>query len=342
MDLFSQQYNSLLSYAGAIIRNRNLTIDASDIVNDAYIKFIESGKEYNRDYIKTLILRVSDVHKVHQNIHKDSYAPKKQASVTGEFCCKKCKEIKQVNEFYTRLERGIIRIDKTCKKCRCQRRREIGYSRTAVSYISTTESRKRDNNRQKNNIKELNDVYIKSLLRSSKIEISEENIEKRRTQILDKRGKRLRFIHKGITENKYKNTEYQKRWYNKNREKHNANMRNRCAKKKAEKIAAGILPKKPGRPFKYDYPEGITLADRIKLASKRRYEKNKKKILACYRKKKIQSSESRRRLAETIQPKEKKKRGRPFSIQNAPLTQEERSLNFEKARQIINQIRKVA
>lgn len=347
MDLFSQQYNSLLAYAGAIIKNRGLTIDASDLVNDAYIKFVESGRQYNRDEIKRLIVIASDTQKVHQTIYKDSTAPRKASGITGQLVCNKCKQPKQVNEFHTSFEKGVQRLRKVCKECINKQKKERG-RRSYSPYVSTAASRKYNLARQLESIKKLDDTYIKSRLKASRIDITPDAINQKRIEIQNKRRNKLRLIHKtgkSYSGSRKNDPEYHKQWYDNNREKWNTYMKERYKKKREEKVAAGLIPKKAGRPFKYQYPAGLTKEEIRKVYRCQYYSKNKEGILSYLRERRNKNRKAVN--TKNLVPKKvrsidvKRKRGRPTSILKIPLTIEERTISFDKARSIINEARTV-
>lgn len=125
MDLFTHQYESLIDYARGVIYNRHLTIDPSDLVNDAYLKFAESGKEFDVKEFKKIISNFG-YKESHENLQKnDLSTAKKQYTPKEQVCCSKCHEVKPVNAFPIDRVDGYIIVRKKCKTCVNERRREL-------------------------------------------------------------------------------------------------------------------------------------------------------------------------------------------------------------------------
>lgn len=125
MDLFSHQYESLLDYARSVIYKSRLTIDVGDLVNDAYIKFIETGRPFDNNEFKKLISGFGFKETYEQYKRHDLGTPKKQFTSTDQICCNRCHEVKPVNAYTVeRRDGGIIIIKKICKDCTNKRRRE--------------------------------------------------------------------------------------------------------------------------------------------------------------------------------------------------------------------------
>lgn len=124
MDLFSHQYESLIDYARSVIYNRKLLIEPGDLVNDAYLKFIESGKSFDtkefKIYISGFGFKESDEqrHKHHIGTPKKQYLPKDQ------ICCNRCHEVKPANAYELARLKGEVIIRKICRDCTNKRRRE--------------------------------------------------------------------------------------------------------------------------------------------------------------------------------------------------------------------------
>jgi hypothetical protein len=132
MSLFEHNYNGLVAYAKAIIKNHNLLIDSGDLINDAYIDLVASGRDYNRDEFKKLLSKRASEQVDGRTVRLGTF---KKPSVTQEqICCKKCHEVKPVGAFEILKSRGFEYPRKTCKACVYERVKERRKIRPARSY----------------------------------------------------------------------------------------------------------------------------------------------------------------------------------------------------------------
>lgn len=125
---FEVYYSEFLAFAKAQIykNDRGNIFIAEDVLNDAYIKFFESGLEFSEDLIKGYILTA--IHKHNDQLSRRSLFgdafKKTDRQIKGDFTCNKCKGTKSVGEFrYIKYE-GFSYLEKTCAKCKDKMRTE--------------------------------------------------------------------------------------------------------------------------------------------------------------------------------------------------------------------------
>jgi hypothetical protein len=103
---FDKDYSQLIRYASAIVKNQGLLIDAGDLINDAYIKLVESGKEYTPEFFKKLISNCSFA----EIDYKEKLKPE---SKDRESCCSRCGESKPAYNFY----KMAYKLRRQCVQC---------------------------------------------------------------------------------------------------------------------------------------------------------------------------------------------------------------------------------
>ena len=109
---FESDYNKLFAFAKGLVIKKRLRIDAADLVNDAFICFSNSKKDYSFEDIKKIIIRGA-----HEELNpeflvvQDSWAYKQKITNSR---CKKCGEEKPANGFY--LNKRFVPLY-LCKEC---------------------------------------------------------------------------------------------------------------------------------------------------------------------------------------------------------------------------------
>lgn len=121
---FEYHYKSLLSYAGAVIINNNLQLEAGDLVNDAYIKFIETERPFDKKEFTILISKAAYRESDGKMQRMDVSTPKKLYSSRGDICCNRCHEVKPINAFEVVTVKGVEIVRKICRHCNNRQRRE--------------------------------------------------------------------------------------------------------------------------------------------------------------------------------------------------------------------------
>lgn len=152
---FSHDYNDLLSYCGAVIRNHHLyQEDGSDILNNAFILFSESKQPYTKELFKKFIVRAALREKDSETYHSTAG----NNFVQGDICCKKCKEVKSPSLFRFQKINGRVKYRSTCKACESElqmiRHKKNPGVRTNKSYrkyvpLALRASRKNKNQKEK-------------------------------------------------------------------------------------------------------------------------------------------------------------------------------------------------
>lgn len=146
---FEQDYNKLIKYAEIFIRQKKLRIDAADLVNDAFIKHAESGREYFIGDIKSLIIGGSFKEQNHQQVNgNDFYKP--ITKLTSSYC-KECKDDKPMSAFYLKDDNTILSPFGLCKECYIKKQLEHYYANKQL-WLERSASYK-EKNKQKIKIK---------------------------------------------------------------------------------------------------------------------------------------------------------------------------------------------
>lgn len=118
MTPFELHYNALLDFCRKQIFHNHLVCKAEDLLNDAFIKFIESNESFDLAKFKSLIVRAGYNEKDFQQDSNDiTKYKKKELEIKGDQCCSKCKEVKPVAAFRLKDRHGVKHITSMCKKC---------------------------------------------------------------------------------------------------------------------------------------------------------------------------------------------------------------------------------
>ena len=212
-NFFELYYKDLLAYAEKVVKQKDLMADPAELVNNAYLKFFDSGEDFDlvtvRKYIYhfhfeeiTLKLRERAVG-WRVSPSGNSVYSKKQVRITGDFVCTVCKEVKPANAFYLQRFKGFNYLLKQCKKCNIKRnvewfrknkdrwneymrKRRPAKGRPAAKPIH--DLWKKANKIYIEKQKEmLTDVYVKSLLVHKIKNPTKEQIEEKRQELFAKR-----------------------------------------------------------------------------------------------------------------------------------------------------------
>lgn len=220
---FEQYYTELLDYAASIVFKKEIPVDPADLVNDAYIKFVESGCGFDFIQIKKYIS--SGGYNEFNHIRgKSNFGDKivERYSEKGDKVCAKCKELKPIGAFRAQKMNGWTYSRVTCLDCErewgrlwkkgwlskennrvkwnayvrqwqkqrgiVKETREEYYKRIASLKKPIHELWKKANKKyqakQKDN---LTDQYIKHLLKCGRKDFSPAAIEKKREELMAKR-----------------------------------------------------------------------------------------------------------------------------------------------------------
>jgi hypothetical protein len=202
---FEQYYDELVNYAGAIVRNNNLMCEPQDLVNDAYIKFYESGEEFSKEKIKKYISNSFHAEKDHDRITNifSNNVTKKLTTSREEKCCIKCHEVKPANAFRLQVfAGGKYILGNICKKCQIMKHAKW-FAENKEKWNAYMRSRRPKKIKKPQEIHEqwkkankkyiakqkeqLTDVYVRSLLKSKIKSPTPQQIEEKRQQLLAKR-----------------------------------------------------------------------------------------------------------------------------------------------------------
>lgn len=115
---FEQYYPDLIKFAKFCIRERKIPVQPEDLVNDAYIKFFDTGDEFDLKKVKDIIYKESFkevAHKMSQNLFSDGFALK--SKIRGDRVCTMCKEVKPVGAFRLAKLQGYYYVFNQCKEC---------------------------------------------------------------------------------------------------------------------------------------------------------------------------------------------------------------------------------
>jgi hypothetical protein len=217
---FEVYYSELLQYAERVITAKKLQLDPADLVNQAYIDFIEQGIDFDlaecKKYISAGSLKEFYFNKTKTNLG-DSTAKRQ---IKGDKCCTICNNAYPVGYFKVYKFAGHISISNYCKDCERERNNlwyrnwlsipenrarwntYVNNRRRQRGQLSREEYNKRRRakakpihelwknankkyqERQKEN---LTDVYIRGILKAGRKSFSPEAIIKKRDQLIEKR-----------------------------------------------------------------------------------------------------------------------------------------------------------
>lgn len=173
--LFEQSYNDLVRHAKHRVHELRLNVDGEDLVNDAYIKLIESGEQFDYTSIKRSINYIAFKYGEHEKT-ETSFSEKPSAFVKleGEIQCKKCHAVKHITEF------PIIKLQAysyplhTCKECY----KPVQKKNWTISNKTYREK----------NTSILSDIYIKHLLKTKGKNHTDEDIKQKKIEVSIIRG----------------------------------------------------------------------------------------------------------------------------------------------------------
>ena len=107
---FEKDYIKIIAFAKKRISENNLTLDPGDLVNDAYLAL------FDKPYSLGLYLKeIKNLSYNKPSTIQLGVKAEKQV-IRGEQCCRKCKEVKSVCEFY--IKKNVWEyVSGTCKTC---------------------------------------------------------------------------------------------------------------------------------------------------------------------------------------------------------------------------------
>lgn len=208
---FELDYNKHILFAETFIKNKKLNVCPADLVNDAYIRFIERDEPYLSSTIRGLITSFGfkELSDQYSNISFDEMLiPKSRRVDRHSFMCKGCGEIMDQDFFRrSKVVGGISFFTGKCKKClnkdtgqwfKNNKERWNAYvkERYRLSRLHTPkkiaqpihELWNRANKKRYEKEKELLlDSYIIRLLKASKMEVSPKTIKEKREKIIQTR-----------------------------------------------------------------------------------------------------------------------------------------------------------
>jgi hypothetical protein len=130
---FEQYYPQLLDYASSVVFNKGLMADPCELVNDAYLKFVDSDDEFDFDRVKGLISNAS-FRFVRERMEKRAVGTRKTAKldgwvdysykpvkITDDRACVLCHEVKPVNAFRFHKYDGFTCVANRCRECENKR-----------------------------------------------------------------------------------------------------------------------------------------------------------------------------------------------------------------------------
>jgi hypothetical protein len=164
---FESDYNNLVSFCKVLLKSNSFTLLPEDLVNDAYIKFIESKKDYSFETVTRIIKK---------SFYGELFESQNQDPTERERFCRKCNDTKPIAAFtfYWSERRKKQIVSEYCLECINDNRKVNGY----------------DKKYKKLQSENLTDVYIKDVIRRHfKGEITQQMIEEKRTKISIKRSK---------------------------------------------------------------------------------------------------------------------------------------------------------
>ena len=183
---FEKDYNEILRFAKRRVLDLRLSIEAEDLVNEAYLQL--HNTPYSFEGFKKQISNegLKEKHNTPQNIQWGDRGMK-HISFTGDRCCRTCKEIKPVSEFYlitTKENNKYLRG--SCKKCNnkkvTQYIKSVGYKYSKKYYqkIKNKAAKKNDNKKRMREWRESNrdkwNRYVKERYIKEKNDLSDKYI----------------------------------------------------------------------------------------------------------------------------------------------------------------------
>lgn len=97
---FEKDYNKLLTYARNRVNYRKLDVEPEELINEAYIKQVESGKPYDFSEIKRLIGNEGIISQHKSNVTiRWGIGESGSISFRAENTCRVCKDVKPASAF---------------------------------------------------------------------------------------------------------------------------------------------------------------------------------------------------------------------------------------------------
>lgn len=172
---FEKDYDSLIQFAKNHIYQKRLRADPEDLVNEAFIKYIDSGKQYNFIAIQKIIVGESFKELNHERVNvSDTY---KGTKITDCYC-KKCNESNPISGFYLRNSDSILEPMSYCKICTIDKYKKYYYE-NKIDCLNRSKKYKEQNAvriRLKKKLYYINNKPLKSL----KIKFTKIKLKRRR------------------------------------------------------------------------------------------------------------------------------------------------------------------
>jgi hypothetical protein len=210
---FELYHKELIDYAKSIVSKKQLSVPPEELVNEAFIKFFDRGKEFSFNEAKRLISGsgwAEFEHEISRHSKFNERFSSKELRNTDWIVCKRCKEDKPPASYYlkTHTKTGRKFLAYICSECSIKERIEWfrNNKKRWAAYMKAWKDRtypkkekrqprpihdlwKEANRRYMAKQKEeLTDVYIRLLLSNKKHHpITPEKIEAKRQELLMKR-----------------------------------------------------------------------------------------------------------------------------------------------------------
>lgn len=144
---FEQDYNKLLKYASDVIRDKKLRSDPADLVNEAYVRYINSGAIYNISTIRKYIIGDAFNELAHQMATVENEWEK--APKQTESFCRCCKQTKPISAFYLKNKNSILIPFSDCKECTSIKRKKYRSENITTMTEASAAWKKKNKNRAK-------------------------------------------------------------------------------------------------------------------------------------------------------------------------------------------------
>lgn len=173
---FEEFYDKLVRYARFEITNKGLNIDSEDLVNDTYIKIIESGLDFDLSTAKKLISGQSYKCREHAKTETSfSSKPSSFKDLSGDKQCKCCNKVKHISEFPVWRKQAYVLAMPKCKEC--------------MKPVFARSWRKTNKKYKEKNIDNITDVYVKHLLKLRGKPCKEDDIQRKKLELTLRRSK---------------------------------------------------------------------------------------------------------------------------------------------------------
>lgn len=154
---FSKDYDSHIAFAKAIIKRRHLTIDAGDLVNDAFLALHSSKADYTAEQFRKTMNEMAWQEKEAVFVPLTDWIPPAQ-KITNKNCSR-CKEEKDISLFYFRNDRPNFPFSSYCKDCMPEYRKK---------HYANLANKQKKSEWEKAQKEQMTDCYIKQLIKSTK------------------------------------------------------------------------------------------------------------------------------------------------------------------------------